>query len=304
MKLPFDFGIRFVLRLVAPGALLSGIFLPLVREVAGVIYPGLGDAVLYIAFGLVFGFALLLLDMPIYMLLEGRRFWPGPIRRWAIDRQQARLRRIVAKANAADKSRQVELDIQAYRYPIDPASGTPHAPYPTRLGNLLASFETYPTVKYGLDGVFYWPRLWVSIDKDLREELDSAQAVVDGAIYLVFAFGVSTFVCLFYWWWIPSQVWWHWPAAALACLALAWLLKALALSRYAQYGELFAATFDQCRDKLVISDALLADLDTKMGAPSGTSRTDREKAQASWRFLRWHRYRQPGASGNQTVVGL
>lgn len=296
--MPFDFGIRFILRLVAPGALLAGMSLPAVRALAALIYPGLEDVALYVASGLIFGFALLLLDMPIYMLLEGRRFWPGRLRALGIASQGKRLKRLQDRADAATSGR-IEFDILAHQYPIDRVTGEPHAVYPTRLGNLLARFETYATVKYGLDGVFFWPRLWVAIDKDLREELDSAQAVVDGAIYCSFVFAVSALMCLGYWHWLPSTAWWHWPASAVACALLAVFCYRLALPRYAQYGDLFEATFDQHRDKLKVAD-FLADLDAHMGVPAQT-RTDREKNRSAWRFLRWHRYRSPAATQNEAV---
>ena len=300
MKLPFDFGIRFILRLVAPGALFAAICLPLVRIIGALVYPKLGDLALFATSGLVFGFALLLLDMPIYMLLEGRRFWPRWLRRLGVGWQADRLRRLKAASDKATGSRQIELDIQAWRYPIDRVTGEPHATHPTRLGNVLASFETYPTVKYGLDGVFYWPRLWVAIDKDLREELDSAQAVVDGAIYCTFVFGLSTFVCLGYWALLPVEAWWHWPAGAAACLAFAVLTYRLALPCYAQYGDLFMAAFDQHRDKLKPAD-FLRDLDAHVVGGAPQVRTARETNRAAWRFLRWHTYRRPGATGNETV---
>jgi hypothetical protein len=299
LKLPFDFGIRFILRLVAPGALLAGICLPAVRALGGVIYPGVSDAVLYIAAGLVFGFGLLLLDMPIYMLLEGRRFWPGTIRNRGTAWQGARLASLRRKSSSQAGSMRIEYDILIAQYPVDRLTGAPYAPYPTRLGNLLASFETYPTIKYGLDGVFYWPRLWLAIDKDLREELDSAQAVVDGAIYCTFAFILSAVACLVYWWWIPSFAWWHWPAGAFACVLLSVCCYRLALPRYAQYGELFMAAFDQHRDKLKFVD--LSALDTHMGQPE-QRRSDREVARSSWRFLRWHRYRPQDSQQNVDVT--
>jgi hypothetical protein len=302
LKLPFDFGIRFVLRLVAPGALLAGISLPAVKALAPLLYPGLSDLLLFVTSGLVFGFALLLLDMPIYMLLEGRRFWPAWLRNWALRRESERLDRLLRKSAASAEPMRTEYDILAAQYPLDGSTGAPSARYPTRLGNLLTSFETYPTVKYGLDGVFFWPRLWVAIDKDLREELDSAQAVVDGAIYTCFAFGVGVIVCLGYWIAGLSAVWWHWPAGALACLILSRIFYLVALPRYAQYGELFAAVFDQHRDKLKLG-TLLTDLDAHSGQPGSVTRTEREKWRAAWRFLRWHRYRAPGATANQDVQG-
>lgn len=302
MKLPFDFGIRFVLRLAAPGALLAAVSLPGVRRLTQVIYPGLGDAVLFATAGLIFGFALLLLDMPIYMALEGRRYWPAWLRSWGVGRQQARLNRLQARADAASEPVRVEYDLKAGQYPVDSATSMPVARFPTRLGNVLASFETYPTVKYGLDGVFFWPRLWVTIDKDLREELDSAQAVVDGAVYASAAFAISAIICLAYWIAGLSPVWWHWLVGAIACLTLSRLVYLAALPRYVQYGELFEAVFDQFRGKLN-TGSLVADLDAHAQLTPAPARTDREQGRVAWRFLRWHRYRRPGTSANEVVRG-
>lgn len=298
MKLPFDLGARFILRLAAPGIILSGVALPILRRISQIIYPGLDDWILYVGFAFAFGFALLLLDMPIYMLLEGRRYWPSWLRDWGTSRQQSALS-MLEYASQQSQANSLEIDLKIMSYPIDRSTGKPVANYPTRLGNLLASFETYPTVKYGLDGVFFWPRLWVSIDKDLREELDSAQAVVDGAIYCCFVFSVSTLLCLGYAFTLPAPHWWSWPLGAAACAVLARLTYELALPRYAQYGDLFAATFDQYRDKLQIG-TLLTDLDAHMNVVA-PQRTEREQNRGKWRFLRWHRYRRPGQAKNETV---
>jgi hypothetical protein len=299
MKLPFDFGIRFVLRLVAPGALLAAFTLPAVRGLAALNYPGLSDTVLFIASGLVCGFALLLLDMPIYMTMEGRRFWPKWLHSWGVARQQSRLLKLNAKSAASAKLQRVEYQILAAQYPIDRTTGEPYVRYPTRLGNLLESFETYPTVKYGLDGVFFWPRLWVTIDKDLREELDSAQAVVDGAIYTSAVFAFAALICLGYWIFGMFTTWWHGPFSAIACLLLSGLLYATAIPRYAQYGEMFAAVFDQHREKLK-AGSLLSDLDAHAQRPA-TTRSEREQWRAIFRFLRWHRYRPGPGAPNETV---
>ena len=74
----------------------------------------------------------------------------------------------------------------------------PRALWPTRLGNLIAAYEQYPRLKYGLDAVFYWPRLWVTISKDLREEIDNQQAQADGLLYVAAALITSVAILLLY----------------------------------------------------------------------------------------------------------
>lgn len=301
MKLPFDFGARFVLRLLLPSVILALALFPLAaaaRHAAGV---KLADEILFTATGLLAGFAMLLLDMPIYMLLEGRRFWPGWLRRWGIGREQRRLARLQALSTAAtDPALQVEYDIQIAEFPIDKATGDPKVVYPTRLGNILTGFETYPDVKYGLDGVFFWPRLWLSIDKDLREELDGVQAVVDGTVYACFALIIAALMSLLYTLLLLPDFAWQLPALALGALLLSYGCYRASLSPYVQYGALFAAAFDQYRDRLVFG-TVVADLDRHMGV-AVAQRSERERSRAVWRFLRWHRYRRPGAAANERVT--
>jgi hypothetical protein len=69
---------------------------------------------------------------------------------------------------------------------------------PTRLGNLIKSYEEYPYRAYRMDAVFYWPRLWLKLPKDTREELDSQQAVVDSTVYTSFALFCNGFLWLIY----------------------------------------------------------------------------------------------------------
>ncbi len=301
MKLPFDFGARFILRLLLPSVILALALFPLAaaaRHAAGVV---LADEILFTATGLLAGLALLLLDMPIYMLLEGRRYWPRWLRDRGLAAERERLARLQAQSAAAtDPQLTVEYDIQIAEFPLDKASGKPKVTYPTRLGNILNGFETYPDVKYGLDGVFFWPRLWLAIDKDLREELDSVQAVVDGTIYACFALLVGAAMSIVYMLLLLPAFAWQLPALGVGALLLSYACYRAALAPYVQYGALFAATFDQYRDRLAFG-TLVADLDRHMGVVTG-QRTERERGRATWRFLRWHRYRRPGATDNEQVT--
>lgn len=94
MKLPFDFAAKFILRLVLPGALFTALFWPLALLILRVLKLDVPDAVSVPIAILLFGWLILLADMPIYMLFEGRRFWPRWLRRWGVAREQARVRRL------------------------------------------------------------------------------------------------------------------------------------------------------------------------------------------------------------------
>jgi hypothetical protein len=165
-----------------------------------------------------------------------------------------------------------------------------------------------------LDSVFYWYRIWVSLDKDTREEVDNAQSVVDSALYIVFALLTSGLVM-----WAYALIWLNWsplppytqsplpylpsPLALFVigavCLLSAFLLYRLSLPAHAQFGELFKSIFDQYRSKLSFDD-VLREIGRLRGAPYvGVS--DKEKYQIIWRFLRWQKIRDETVKRNFKV---
>lgn len=50
---------------------------------------------------------------------------------------------------------------------------------PTRLGNVIRSFEYYPEREYGMDAIVLWPRLISVIDKDYAASVDDAKTSFD-----------------------------------------------------------------------------------------------------------------------------
>jgi hypothetical protein len=112
------------------------------------------------------GWVIVVCDMRIYMLFEGRRYWPHPLRRGLIKLQQLRLVRLLKKSEneKTDPRRALEAQVELRHYPVN-ADGDPYVEFPTRLGNIIEEYETYSRIKYGISAVFYWYRLWVVIDK-------------------------------------------------------------------------------------------------------------------------------------------
>jgi hypothetical protein len=116
-----------------------------------------------------------------------------------------------------------------------------------------------------MDPSVYWPWLWVGLAKDLRDELDERQAMVDGAVYTSFA------------------------------LAAAYLVYRASLRAHGQFGELFCAVFNRFHHEVDVAPALrqaggiLARPDCSVGA---------ERYRNAARFLRWHVYRPHGATEN------
>ena len=50
---------------------------------------------------------------------------------------------------------------------------------PTRLGNVIRSFESYSLRQYGMDAVIFWPRLVAAISKDYAPTVDDAKTSFD-----------------------------------------------------------------------------------------------------------------------------
>jgi hypothetical protein len=210
------------------------------------------------------GWAIVVCDMHIYMLFEGRRYWPYRLRQILVQYQVRRLKALSDVVNAPniDRRRFLEAGVEHGHYPVD-EGGEAYVAHPTRLGNLIESFESYPKVKYGLDAVFYWYRLWVMLDKDLREEIDTAQALVDSTIYIAFVLYVSGLVMFIYagigftnvrlpYVPTPSVLF----VLGIACFAIGFCIYCVSIPAHAQFGELFKSVFDQYRSKLVFDDLL------------------------------------------------
>jgi hypothetical protein len=188
MAKDLSFGLPFFYRVVLPGTLLAAAAAPLARRLLEVLSIQGTETQTWLAAGLavLIGFILSVLDDPIYQLYEGRHGWPGWLasaltRRW--QRHVASLQSRAAAAKRNDTAAYDELWSEIRQFPsADDETYT--ATRPTKMGNILASYEDYPKRRYGMDSVFYWYRLWLHVDKDVREEVDRTWAGTDALMYL------------------------------------------------------------------------------------------------------------------------
>jgi hypothetical protein len=324
MKLPFNFGIKLIFRMIFPGAILAAALVPAVHGILQAMGFSIKFEYLFPVEVMLWGWIINVSDMQIYMLFEGRRYWPSPIRNLRIRCQQRRLERLSEVVTAermgtsVDRRRSLEAGVEYGHYPTD-EHGEAYVAQPTRLGNIIESYEAYSNVKYGLDSVFYWYRLWVMLDKDLREEIDSSQAMVDSTVYVCFVLYASAFVMLAYAG-IGGAAHLHWsyinrlsainlpyvPAPGVlcgmagACFVIGFTVYYLSLPAHAKFGELFKSVFDQYRSKLVFDDVLKA-IARIMDVPTLMLRSQQEKNRIVWRYLRWHLIRDDAAHRNLTI---
>lgn len=109
---------------------------------------------------------------------------------------------------------------------------------PTALGNRLKTAEEYSRVRYGLEAIIVWPRLWSLLPEELRESIAEAQVQLNSSVRL---FGWGLLFCIWTIW-----AWWALPAGGLVA-TIAWLR---ALSTAEVYGDLIRTAFDLHRFKL------------------------------------------------------
>ncbi len=297
MKLPFDLSLKFVFRLLLPGFILATAFEPVLQTILKNLGVTGQAQIGYVASALVWGWLVIVIDMHIYMLYEGRRYWPGFLRNWMLGREKSRLARLLTDAEqGASLQVKREASVELRRFPIDEASGQFTAEYPTRLGNLLSAFEDYSNRIYGMDSVFYWPRLWLVLDKDSREEIDSLQAMADSTTYASFAFYVTGLAGLVYAAlkalrvtaieFLPETR--LLVGLGIAFLLLGYVTYRVSLHLHAQFGETFKAVFDLYHEKVLFPDVL-----AEVGRLTGEQHPERLPAKLQyrkvWRYL--HNYR-------------
>lgn len=231
------------------------------------------------------------LNYQFYELYEGRT-WPRRLFDWGTALQQRQVERLDRK-QAAEKGvheqRYREIWYRLRVYPIAD-TGKRYASHPTLLGNILYGYEDYPRDRYGMDSVFYWPRLWLVVDKDDREEINKAWAVADGLLSLS---AISWIACLA---WVGAVLgsllglWGtrHLPLhdnfrgtwlASGGWFVLGYGFYRLSLPFHRTNGEVFKSLFDVYRDKLLKLTSL---------PPN-----EAERWKAAWAYLQYLRIRCP-----------
>jgi hypothetical protein len=122
---------------------------------------------------------------------------------------------------------------------------------PTRLGNAMLAAEWYPNDRFGLDGVFFWPRLYGLLPEALLTPLGIARAnlermLVISSLSILFALVTAGFAVKG----LPAAIWV--PSFAGAVL-LSYFAYRAAVTAAVGYGELIRTAFDTHRRKLLMA---------------------------------------------------
>ncbi|HJX84937.1 MAG TPA: hypothetical protein VJ723_11385 [Candidatus Angelobacter sp.] len=274
MEVPFEaakgvaekvLNVRFpiIMRVFFPGALALGALYVQARQMLRALPSPLDGAweKLAVVAGVIFGLGVMVsaLTNEIYKIYEGRTCWPKRLFDLGVRRQSERVKRLRNEAKKAGSGPKYdELWYELRIYPQD-ENGDPVAKQPTLLGNILAGYESYPMDRYGMDSVFYWPRIWLTVEKEKKEEIDSQWSVADGFLLLS---AVSLLAGLL--WMLEAAgkavdfISFPIPLAnegicffaGLGWIALGYGLYRLSLSYHRDNGEVFKAIFDLYRDKI------------------------------------------------------
>jgi hypothetical protein len=249
------------------------------------------------------------------MLFEGRRpRWPQFLWSLFIAFEERRLRRIKNtlkrlketgkkpdEFTQAERRDYGEAYFDLRKFPMD-TKGPYLNPwdaytvsFPTRLGNLIAAYEDYPNRVYGMESVFYWNRIWLKLDKDLKEEIDNQQAVADSAVYTSFSLLVDGLLFALYAilstrYTSPIQalpgnstLW----SASLVSLVAGYVIYRISIHVHAQFGEFFKSVFDIYGKEVDLSSAIeeVAEL---TGDSSLTSLNRKDKFKIARRYLQFY----------------
>lgn len=174
-------------------------------------------------------------------LLEG--YWPDWLAELILTRKRKRIEKLEARFASLserfdDLNPQECREYQALEARLFWIPSEPSDLMPTALGNILRTAESRPRIKYGLDGVLCWSRLWLLLPPLARQELSEARARLDAAAQL-WIWGVL--FCL----WSFSSLW----ALPIGIVTAAFAYRS-ALESGVLYGELIDAAYDLYRREI------------------------------------------------------
>jgi hypothetical protein len=173
---------------------------------------------------------------------------------WMLQPWAARLGRSRCRAQQRRWDRLVLTDTRDYTRRYREFPTRPDELLPTRLGNAICAAESYvrDSRRYGIDAVFFWPRLYSLLPDALRDSLAAARSTMEQMLFISFLSVVLTPVTLI------SAIFLQLPLAAwlpvlVGAPVLASLTYRSAVAVALSYGELVRAAFDTHRLALLTS---------------------------------------------------
>jgi hypothetical protein len=157
-----------------------------------------------------------------------------------------------AKLSALEAAERRMIDLQ---WNLHPRSGSV---LPTRLGNVIRSFENYAERQYGFSAIALWPRFLSKIDTTYAAALDDVKSSFDFVLNLSFlsallSLGLLLLGLAFPVPWISWTEAVQWVAAIGGTAAASWLLYLAAVNRAREWGTLVRGAFDLYRRPVLLA---------------------------------------------------
>jgi hypothetical protein len=122
---------------------------------------------------------------------------------------------------------------------------------PTRLGNVIRSFETYTSRQYGMPAIALWPRLLAVVDGNLASSLDTVKTSFDFMIHSTFlsaALAILTAAAGLFWKTRAiGDLWDAWVGWTLFFGLISYLLYSVSIYRAIEWGTQVKSAFDLYR---------------------------------------------------------
>lgn len=210
-------------------------------------------AVLFVALLAVLASAFVIQQFDLAVLRWFEGYWPPflkHVRRWCLQRQQAQFDRLdqrwqtlLSQYDQGTLSPDTAEELATMEETLRRFPSARDRLMPTRLGNLLRAAESRPSDKYGLDAIVCWPRLWLLLPDNAKQDLQTARADLNTAARL-WLWGMLFILWVFFGVWWPPLV-----GGLVAWFAYGWMLSAAEV-----YGNLLESAFDLHR--MALYDAL------------------------------------------------
>jgi hypothetical protein len=139
---------------------------------------------------------------------------------------------------------------------------TRHLVLPTRLGNVIRSFEEYPNRQYGIDAPTLWPRMLGKLDKDYGVAVADSKTSFDFTLNSSFLSAIMAMSILAVGLYFPVQlaspdvsarldILARWGAEIILFVLAASLLYVSSIQRAKDWGDMYKGAFDLYRRDLL-----------------------------------------------------
>jgi len=195
-------------------------------------------------------------SLPFVQFWEG--YWPKLFWNWCVADDiynewiELKKKRVAASSNDLSlyKSLQEQL---FYGYP-----SKKDQLLPTQLGNIIKAAEDYAQSRYGMNTIFWWPRLWLLLPEPIQRQIDGSIAPMIFLLNLTTQLGIISLIgsiYLFMQHWGPWEFW-AIPVSFITLIVgiiLATITYRGALYQAKAYGILIRSVVDNYRFDLLKS---------------------------------------------------